>query len=72
MSHYEPRHKLGINTSDHEFLYQKLLGKIADKGHSVARLYSKDCQNMKGMMKNIIEQFMRLELELIDEDREQV
>jgi hypothetical protein len=53
-------------------LIDRLRDEIQQSGHLVAKVTSKDCQTLKSTIKLLIEQLMRLELELADDDYEQV
>ncbi len=63
---------VGINTSDHELMFAQLIDQVGELGHLFARLFAKDCSNLKSAIKGVIEQFMGLDRDLEDENGEMV
>lgn len=63
----------GMNaSSDHEVLFHRIIKTFAKNGHAFAKLTSRDCPNLKSAMRNMIGQFMGLEKELEDENKEEM
>ncbi|KAG2217511.1 hypothetical protein INT45_001798, partial [Circinella minor] len=58
----------GINTPDHNAQFKQIANKLSENNNNnfVALLQSKDCNNLKSMMKVMIEQFLSIEIESME------
>ncbi|KAI9485059.1 origin recognition complex subunit 3 N-terminus-domain-containing protein [Zychaea mexicana] len=61
----------GINTPDHNAQFKQIANKLSENNSNfVALLQSKDCNNLKNMMKTMIEQFLSIDAEPSGKEKE--
>ncbi|KAI9257324.1 origin recognition complex subunit 3 N-terminus-domain-containing protein [Phascolomyces articulosus] len=62
----------GINTPDHSTQFKQIANKLSENNNNfVALLQSKDCNNLKNMMKTMIEQYLSIEIESMETNKQQ-